>query len=59
MWKVPSRVGVYCEPKRTSIAETIRPLTTQVSVLLRLLMQITLPRMQRGSGVPTGRVVGG
>lgn len=59
MWKVPSRVGVYWEPKRTSIAEVIRPSTIQARVWVRLLMQITLPFMQRRSTVPIGLAVGG
>ncbi|GGX38397.1 hypothetical protein GCM10010353_62320 [Streptomyces chryseus] len=56
---VPSRVGVYCEPNRTSMAETTRPSIIQDSVRLVLLMHRTRPVMQRGSGAATGAAVGG
>ncbi len=55
----PSRVGVFSEPKRTSIVETTLPSIIQARVRLSLLMHMTRPVMQRGSGAATSLTVGG
>ncbi len=52
-------MGVFSEPKRTSIVETTLPSIIQARVRLSLLMHITRPCMQRGSGASTSLTVGG
>ncbi len=45
---------MYSEPKRTGIVDTVRPSIIQRRVRLDLLMHITRPVMQRGSGGSAG-----